>query len=131
MNYDCRHKVVREFMGEIEREFEKMVSGFGEILSTFNIAHWRVLMGVWERSGEISQTEAKKLIVNLPKYQSDKARRALIKELAVANLINKKIDKNDERRIILTLGSNVQPYIDIYFDGIIRLVDKYSKIMLR
>ena len=121
-----RALLVRGFLAEVEGEFQLLVQGFGEIISSFSIAHWKILMAVWERSGEITQTEAKQIIAKLPKFQSDKARRELIKELASANMIVKTLDPNDERRVILSITDEALPKVERYMTRVGRSITDYA-----
>lgn len=121
-----RVMLVRGFLKVLEIEFENMVKDFGEILSNFNIAHWKILMSVWEHSGNITQTEAKKIISTLPKFQSDKTQRDLIKELSSAGMIIKTLDPKDERRVILSIANDALPKIERYIKGVERAILDYS-----
>eukprot|EP01026_Neomeris_dumetosa_P054798 TRINITY_DN49444_c0_g1_i1.p1 TRINITY_DN49444_c0_g1~~TRINITY_DN49444_c0_g1_i1.p1 ORF type:complete len:135 (-),score=11.65 TRINITY_DN49444_c0_g1_i1:209-613(-) len=118
--------VTREFLREIETAFEEMVKDFGEILSNFSLAHWKILMSVWRHSGEISQTEAKKLIKDFPKLQSDQSRRELIKQLAKSGMITKSVDPNDERRIVLSITDRAMPKIESYMTRVEASIKKYA-----
>ena len=122
-----RALLVRNFLRVLESEFELMVMEFGEIISSFNIAHWKILMGVWERSGEITQTEAKKLIQTIPRYQSDKARRDLIKELSSSGMILKSLHPVDERKVILSITEPALPKIERYLERVEHSIREYSK----
>lgn len=122
-----RDLLVREFLRELETAFEAMVADFGGILSNFNLAHWKVLMSVWERSGKITQTEAKKIISSIPNFQSDNSQRSLVKELALSGMITKTLDPRDERRVILSVTDEALPKIERYMRRVENAIQAYSR----
>lgn len=117
--------IAKQFLDELEVAFGEMLEGFGDLISSFNIAHWRVLMGVWEKDGKITQTEAKQAISTLPGFQSDKARRALVKQLSQAGLIVKTLDPNDERRVILSLTGRAIERIEAYLNTVLAKINDF------
>jgi DNA-binding MarR family transcriptional regulator len=120
---------IRNLLKQLEADFRAMLDGFGALLGTFKAAHWRVLMAVWDSqaNGEpITQTQAKEKISDLPGFQSDKARRALIKELAQSNLISKAIDPSDERKILLSLTDDADRRVNKYLAAVGRNISAFS-----
>ncbi len=121
-----RARLMRSFIKEIEDSYVVLMHDFGSLISGFSIAHWRILMIVWERSGEISETEARNVISELPKLSSLNSQRQIVKDLSQAGMIMKALDTSDERRRILHITEKAAPEIEKYFDRIAKSISKYA-----
>ena len=117
--------VARNFIKEIESLFVELVDEF-EVIEGFDLAHWQVLMGLWDVGGKATQTETKRYI-NVQGYNSDLKRRNVIKTLVRGDMLEKSIDKKDERKILVSLKSQASVKVERYLMSVAEKINEFNE----
>ena len=121
----ARVKILAEKM---EAAFGKMMVDCGQLVSTFDLGHWRFLMRVWDGEGAITERDARDALDGVPSYEAPTRRAAVSSKLYKSGLIEKRVSEEDGTTRLLSPTSKAEGLITDYLRDVAAAAAEFCNV---